>query len=105
MPAPRTPKKENSRAARTAQTGMYSELDYPGKKYITPKKGVSDEENYDEENLVSVEAEPVTKEEGEIAARQEKYVKGIITAKGGKNRRRRNHKKKTRKVKKHRKQK
>jgi hypothetical protein len=103
MPGPKTPKKEKSTEAKTAQSGMYSGLDYVGKKFITPKKGVSDEENYDEENLVSVEAEPVTKEEGEIAARQEKFVKGIITAKGGKKRRR--SLKKTKKVKKHRKQK
>lgn len=100
---PTTPKKPKATEARTAQTGMYSELDYVGKKFITPKKGVNEEENYDEENLVSVEAEPVTKEEAEIAARQEKYVKGIITAKGGKKRRR--SLKKTKKVKKHRKQK
>jgi hypothetical protein len=104
MPVPpKTPKKSKPREARTAQTGMYDELDYPGKGYITPKKGVSDDENYDAENLVSVEAKPPTEEEGEIAARQERFRKGIITAKGGKKRRR--SLKKTKKVKKHRKQK
>lgn len=108
MSAPKTPKKENPRAARTAQTGMYDALDYPGKGYITPKKGVSDEENYDEENLVSVEVKKPTKEEEDISTRQEKFEhqmgKAGTTKKGGK-KRRRTHKKKTRKVKKHRKQK
>lgn len=95
------PKKEKSKVARTAQTGLMEGLDYPGKGMITPKKGVEDD--LDEENVVSVDIPEPTKEETEIASRQEKFRKAIMTAKGGKKKRR--SLKKTKKVKKHRKQK
>lgn len=72
--------------ARTSQTGLAEGLDYVGKQYITPKKG--DNDDYDEENVVSVDIPTPTKEETEIAARQEKFEKAIKTAKGGKKRRR-----------------
>jgi hypothetical protein len=72
--------------ARTAQTGLTEGLDYVGKQYITPKKS-DKEEDYDEENVVSVDVPTPTKEETEIASRQEKFEKAIKTAKGGKKRR------------------
>ncbi len=88
------PKKTKSTEARTAQTGMFTPIDYVGKQYITPKKG--DDDDYDEENVVSVDVTLPTKEEGEIAARQEKVKRDIMTAKGRKHRKQR----KTRKTKK-----
>jgi hypothetical protein len=95
------PKKTNPRSARTAQTGLMEGLDYPGKGMITPKKGVEDD--FDEENVVSIDIPKTTQEEEAIASRQEKFRKAILTAKGGKKKRR--SMKKTKKVKKHRKQK
>lgn len=99
-----TPKKLKSTQAKTAQTGLMSGLDYVGKQNITPKKGVNPEENYDEENLESVDVSLPTVEEAKIASRQEKFQKAILTAKGGK-KRKHTKSRKTRKVKKHRKQK
>jgi hypothetical protein len=92
------PKKQVSRKARTAQTGLAEGLDYPGKGMITPKKGVEDD--YDEENVQEVEVELPTIEEAQIASRQEKFKKALLTAKGGKKKRR-----SLKKTKKHRKQK
>lgn len=95
---PGAPKKSKSRVAKTAQTGMMEGTDYVGKQNITPKKGVPDEEDYDEENVQTVEVDLPTEEETRIGSRQEQFMKAIKTAKGG-----RKHKKsrKTRKVKKH----
>jgi hypothetical protein len=91
-----TPKKAKKTEARTAQTGIMSPLDYVGKQYITPKKGVEDD--YDEENVRSVDISEPTKDEEQVASRQEEVRRAILTAKGGKKKRR--SMKKTRKVKK-----
>ena len=93
---PGAPKKLQSKEAKTAQTGMMSPLNSVGKENITPKKGVDDD--FDEENVASVDVSLPTKDEVEIASRQEKFRKAISTAKGGKYRK---HKKsrKTRKLK------
>lgn len=99
---PSTPKKSKSTESKTAQTGMMTGLDYVGRQNITPKKGVEPEEDYDEENVREVEVEEPTKEEAEIASRQEKFRKAMLTAKGGKQRKSRGSKK-TRKLKKARK--
>lgn len=94
------PKKTKPREQKTTQSGMMTETDYVGRQFITPKKGVDSDDDYDEENVVTVDIEPPTAEQVEIASRQEKFQKDIKTAKGGKHRK---HKKtrKTRKVKKH----
>jgi hypothetical protein len=92
------PKKSKSTKARTVQTGMMEGTDYVGKQNITPKKGVSDEEDYDEENVKEIEVDLPTEEETRIGSRQEQFMKSIKTAKGGKKRK---SKRKTRKVKKH----
>lgn len=97
---PATPKKSKSTEAKTSQTGLMTGLDYVGRQNITPKKGVSEEEDFDEENVRSVDVELPTVEEAQIASRQEKFRKAILTAKGGKQRKRKGSKK-TRKVKKH----
>jgi hypothetical protein len=95
-----TPKKEKKSEARTDQTGIIPQLGYVGKQYITPKKG--DEDDYDEENVQTVDIPTPTKEqlkkEAEVASRQEEVRRAILTAKGGKKKRR--SMKKTRKVKK-----
>jgi hypothetical protein len=96
---PGAPKKSKSTDAKTAQTGMMTGLDYVGRQNITPKKGVDPDEDYDEENVKSVEVESPTKEEAEVASRQEKFRKALLTAKGGK-KRKHNVSKKTRKNKK-----
>jgi hypothetical protein len=95
---PGAPKKVKSSEAKTSQTGLMSGLDYVGRQNITPKKGVAPEEDYDEENFQSIDVSLPTKEETEIASRNEKLRKAISTAKGGKQRK---HKgtKKTRKLK------
>jgi hypothetical protein len=95
---PGAPKKEKSTEAKTAQTGMMSDLDPVRPGYRTPKKGVDPEEDYDEENVRSVDVSLPTKEEVEIASRNEKFRKAIVTAKGGKQRKRKGTKK-TRKLK------
>jgi hypothetical protein len=95
---PGAPKKSKSSEAKTAQSGLMEGTDYVGKQNITPKKGVPEEEDYDEENVKEVEVELPTEEETRIASRQEQLQKAIKTAKGGKKRK---SKKKTRKVKKH----
>ena len=77
---------------------MMSELDPVRPGYRTPKKGVDPEEDYDEENVRSVDVSLPTKEETEIASRNEKFRKAISTAKGGKQRKRKGTKK-TRKLK------
>jgi len=98
----RTPEKPNKTQARTAQTGLMSPLDFD-EGYVTPKKG----DNYDEENVRSVDISEPTKEEGEIATRQEQFnadLRKAKTSKGGKKKRRSTKKtKKVKKVKKHRK--
>jgi tartrate dehydratase beta subunit/fumarate hydratase class I family protein len=93
------PKKEKSTEARTAQTGMMTGLDYVGKQYITPKKGVPEGEDYDEENVVSVTPTTPTKDETLVASRQEKFQKALMTAKGRKHRKHRKTAKKTKKSK------
>ncbi len=93
-----TPKKAKKSEARTAQTGIMSPLDYVGKQYITPKKLKEGDEDYDEENLRTVDISEPTKEEEQVASRQEEVRRAILTAKGGKKKRR--SMKKTRKVKK-----
>ena len=105
MPPPTAPKKSKATEQKTAQTGMMEELDYVGRKNITPKKGVPSGEDYDEENVKIVDVSEPTAEEAEIASRQEELEKSIATAKG-RGRKSRKHKKskktrKTRKVKKH----
>jgi len=97
---PDAPKKSKSTESKTAQTGMMTGLDYVGRQNITPKKGVSEDEDYDEENVRSVEVDLPTEEETRIASRQEEFRKKLLTAKGGKQRRRKGSRK-TRKVKKH----
>jgi len=101
---PSAPKKSKSTEAKTAQTGMMPGLDYVGRQNITPKKGVEPDEDYDEENVREVEVELPTEEEAEITSRNEKLRKALITAKGGKKRRRVGSKKtrKLKKVRKHR---
>ncbi len=99
---PGAPKKSKSTEAKTAQTGMMTGLDYVGRQNITPKKGVEPDEDYDEENVQEVEVESPTEDEGKVAARNEKLRKALLTAKGGK-KRRRTGSKKTRKLKKARK--
>lgn len=94
---PGAPKKSKSAEAKTAQTGLMERMDYIGKQNITPKKGVSEEEDYDEENVKEVDVELPTEEETRIASRQEQFTKALKTAKGGKKRKSR----KTRKVKKY----
>lgn len=100
---PDAPKKSKSTEAKTAQTGMMLGLDYIGRRNITPKKGVPEEEDYDEENVRSVDVDLPTEEEVRIASRQEEFRKKMLTAKGGKQRKRKGSRK-TRKVKKSRKQ-
>ncbi len=95
---PGAPKKSKSTEAKTAQTGMMSELDPVRPGYRTPKKGVDPEEDYDEENIRSVDVSLPTAEEAEIAARNEKLRKALLTAKGGKHRKHRKMRK-TRKLK------
>jgi hypothetical protein len=94
---PGAPKKSKSTEAKTAQTGLMERMDYVGKQNITPRKGVSEGDDYDEENVKEIDVELPTEEEAEIGSRQEKFMKAIRTAKGGKKRKSR----KTRKVKKH----
>lgn len=97
---PGAPKKTKSTEAKTSQTGLMTGLDYVGRQNITPKKGVDPDEDYDEENVRSVEVDLPTVEEAKIASRQEKFRKAILTAKGGKYRKQKQTKK-TRKLKKH----
>jgi hypothetical protein len=95
---PGAPKKGKPTEQKTSQTGLMTGLDYVDPRYRTPKKGVDPEEDYDEENVREVEVSLPTAEEAEIAARNEKLRKALLTAKGGKYRK---HKKsrKTRKSK------
>lgn len=95
---PGAPKKSKSAEAKTAQTGLMEGMDYVGKQNITPKKGVSTDDDFDEENVKEVEVELPTEEETHIGSRQEQFMKAIKTAKGGKKRK---SKKTTRKIKKH----
>lgn len=89
-----TPKKAKSTEARTAQTGMYEELEPVDSRYITPKrKGM--EEVYSPVQEVRV-SEP-TKDEIEVATRQEEFQKRMM--KGKSRRHKRKLSKKTRKVK------
>jgi hypothetical protein len=89
------PKKPTPTEAKTAQTGMMSPLNYKGKEFITPKKG----DDYDEDNVVSVEVTSPTKEEIEIASRQEEVAKAIMRAKGRKTKKSKKSSKKTKKSK------
>lgn len=91
-----TPRKPKMTERKTAQTGLMEGLDYDPT-IVTPKKG----ENYDEENAKPIDISEPTKEEADIAARQEQFRKAILTAKGGKKKRRST--KKVKKIKKHRK--
>lgn len=105
MPPPKTPKKEKSTEAKTAQTGMMEELDAPRPGYVTPKKNTNDD--LTDSPVKSVEVSEPTKEEVEIGSRQEKLEKDLMSAQGGRKRRHtKKHKKskkahKTRKTKKH----
>lgn len=92
---PSTPKKAKATEARTAQTGMYEELDLVDSKYITPKQKGRDEEY---SPVKSVEASSPTEDEIGVAARQEEFQKRIM--KGKSRRHKRKLSKKTRKVKK-----
>lgn len=94
------PKKSKSAEAKTSQTGLMTGLDYVGRQNITPKKGVAPEDDFDEENVRSVDVDLPTVEEAQIASRQEKFRKAILTAKGGKKHKQKKSRK-TRKVKKH----
>jgi hypothetical protein len=105
MPPP-APKKSSATEKKTAQTGLMPELDYVGSKNITPKKGVAPEEDYDEENVKTVDISgPSSKEEIEIGSRQEKVERDLEAARGKGRKSRKNKKskksRKTRKVKKH----
>ena len=91
------PKKSKPTEAKTEQTGMMSPLNFKGKQFITPKKGVDDD--YDEENVVSVDVSSPTKEETEIASRQEEVTKAIMRAKGRKTKKSKKSSKKTKKSK------
>ena len=91
------PKKSQSTEARTAQTGMMSPLNFKGKQFITPKKG--DDDNYDEDNVVSVDVSSPTKDETDIASRQEELQKAIMRAKGRKTKKSKKVVKKTKKSK------
>lgn len=95
---PGAPKKSKSTEAKTAQTGIMSELDPERPGYKTPKKGVDPDDDYDEENIREVEVESPTEDEGKVASRNEQLRKALLTAKGGKKRRRMGSKK-TRKAK------
>ena len=90
------PKKSQSTEARTAQTGMMSPLNFKGKQFITPTK---DRDNYDEDNVVSVDVSSPTKDETDIASRQEELQKAIMRAKGRKTKKSKKVVKKTKKSK------
>jgi hypothetical protein len=90
------PKKQQSTEAKTAQTGMMSPMNFVGKQFITPTK---DDDNFDEENVVSVDVSLPTKDEIGIAARQEKLQKALMTAKGRRHKKSKKSSKKTKKSK------
>ena len=109
-----TPEKAKKTEARTAQTGDMPGLDYVGKEYITPRKklnqGETEDDDYDAENVRSVDIPALGPEAAEVGARQEEFNRALLAARtkknGGKKKRRSTKKtKKVKKVKKHRKQK
>lgn len=67
---------------------MQGRLDYPGKKYITPKKVQPGQTSPDYSPAYPVEMSPIrdVKEAAEVGSRQEKFEKAMMKAANGKGR-------------------